>query len=367
VIPISRPALDEREQRALEAVLRSGQLVQGARVAEFEQAFAEFIGVRRAVAVNSGTAALHLALLAHGLGPGDEVVTTPFTFVASVQAILLAGARPVLVDVDASFNLDPAQVAGALTARTRAILPVHLYGQPADLGPLLDLAQRHGLALIEDAAQAHGAEYGGRRVGSFGTGCFSFYATKNLTTGEGGMLTTDDDRLADTARLLANHGMRVRYRHERLGYNYRLTDLAAALGLPQLAKLPAHNARRAEHARCYQARLGALPGLLTPTVGPNRTHVWHQYTLRVLPEFPLTRDELAARLAEAGIGSAIYYPIPVHRQEALRGVFDPAARFPLAERLANEVLSIPVHPLVTDQQREHIAATIERLARSRTR
>jgi perosamine synthetase len=227
MIPISKPLLGEEEQYAVARVLESGQLAQGPRVAEFEHAFAEFIGVKHAIATANGTMALYVALLARGISAGDEVITTPFTFIASVNAILYTGAKPVLVDVDETFNLSPASIERAITPRTRAIMPVHLYGQPADLAAITDIGRRYKLALIEDACQAHGATFDGRRVGSFGTGCFSFYATKNMTTGEGGMITTDDDGVAERARLLINHGMRVRYQHETLGYNFRMADMAA--------------------------------------------------------------------------------------------------------------------------------------------
>ena len=344
LIPISKPLIGEEEKRAVMQVLESGQLAQGPRVAEFEQAFGEFIGVRHAIATSSGTAALYVALLAHEIGEGDEVVTTPFTFIASVNAILYTGAKPVLVDVDESFNLDPGLVQAAITPHTRAVMPVHLYGQPADLAAMCDITLRHGLTLVEDACQAHGATFDGRRVGSFGTGCFSFYATKNMTTGEGGMITTDDHGVAERARLLINHGMRARYHHETLGYNFRMTDVAAAMGIEQLKKLPGFNARRCENAEFLTKRLSKIPGLVNPNVAPRRTHVWHQYTLRVTSPFPLERDALAAKLREAGVASAVYYPIPVHQQQAMRGVVPEDVSFSRSEQFAREVISIPVYP-----------------------
>lgn len=364
MIPIARPQLGDEEREAVAQVLGSGILTQGPRVAAFERAFGAFSGVKHAVAAASGTAALQAALLAHGIGPGDEVITTPFTFIASASTIVAVGARPVLVDVDASFGLDPGLVEAAITPRTRAIMPVHLYGQPADLGALAAIARCHGLALIEDACQAHGATFDGRPVGSFGTGCFSFYPSKNMTTGEGGMLTTNDDGVAEAARLVVNHGLEAPYRHARLGYNLRLTEVAAAIGVEQLKKLPRFNARRAEHAAFYAERLGQLPGLVTPAVWPRRTHVWHQYTLRVQPDFPLAREELIARLEAAGIGARVYYPLCVHQQPAMRGRISPEARFPRAEQLAREVVSIPVHPGLTEAEREHVAATLASLRAS---
>ncbi len=364
-IPISQPIMGEEEKGAVIEVLESGMLGQGPRVARFERAFAEFIGVKHAIATSNGTTALFVALLAHGIGSGDEVITTPFTFIASINSILYTGARPVLVDIDDSFDVDPTLIEAAITPRTRAIMPVHLYGQPADLGAISEIARRHNLALVEDACQAHGAMFDGRQVGSFGTGCFSFYATKNMTTGEGGMITTNDDRVAETARLLINHGMRIRYHHEQMGYNFRMTDIAAAMGIEQLKKLENFNARRAETAAFYIRRLKDIPRLRTPSVTSNRMHVWHQFTLRVESGFAYTRDEFVEQLQRAHIGAGIYYPIPAHQQEALSNVviLPLNARFPQAESCAREVFSIPVHPNVSNEQREYIASVIEKLAR----
>jgi dTDP-4-amino-4,6-dideoxygalactose transaminase len=342
VIPIARPLMGDEEKAGVWAVLESGGLAQGARVRELEEAFAAFVGARHAVATSSGTTALHLALLAAGVGEGDEVVTVPFTFIASANAILYTGARPRFVDVRADdFCMDPARVEAAITARTRAILPVSLYGQPADLPALAAIADRHGLVLVEDAAQAHGAAIGDRRSGSWGTGCFSFYPTKNMTTGEGGMLTTSDGELAERARLLREHGMAVRYHHDVLGYNFRMTDVHAAIGLAQLPKLPAANDRRRAIAARYDAE---LRGVVTPVVRPGVTHVYHQYTIRVAQ-----RDAFADGLRERGVGSGIYYPIPVHRQKPFVALGYGDERFPVAEQLSGEVLSIPVHPALSDE------------------
>lgn len=362
MIPISKPYLGENEQRAVERVLASGMLAQGPRVAEFERAFADYIGVKTAIATSNGTTALHIALAAHGIGAGDEVITTPFTFIASINSILYTGATPRLVDIDADYNLDASQLESVITPRTRAIMPVHLFGQPCDMRAVMDIAARHNLIVIEDACQAHGAYFGNQRAGSFGTGCFSFYATKNMTTGEGGMITTNDDAVAARARLLINHGMKVRYHHETLGFNFRLTEVAAAIGLEQLKQLEAFNARRQETAAYYDERLGNLEGLELPRVSPNRTHVYHQYTMRVLPSFPLTRDELVQALNERGIGTGIYYPIPAHRQESVASLDWAKPPFPRAEENAGQVLSIPVHPLVKNTDREFIAETIRTLA-----
>lgn len=364
MIPISKPALGPEEKAAVAAVLNSGILAQGPRVLEFERAFAEYIGTKHAVATSNGTTALFTALLAHGIGPGDEVITTPFTFLASVNAILYAGATPILLDIDESFNLNTNLIERSITPRTRAILPVHLYGQPCDLDALMDLAHRHDLAVIEDACQAHGAEFGGQRVGSFGTGCFSFYATKNMTTGEGGMLTTNNDDIAARARLLINHGMMTRYKHEGLGYNFRMTEMAAALGREQLKKLDRFNSRRIETAEYYSERLTPLAGLQLPAIFPNRTHVFHQYTIRVTPNFPLTRADFVNALHQRGIGAEIYYPLPVHLQDAVKGKAWAQESHPRAEEAAREVVSLPVHPLVSDGEREYIVDTIRALALS---
>jgi dTDP-4-amino-4,6-dideoxygalactose transaminase len=361
-IPISRPYLGREEREAVLEVLDSGVLAQGPRVAKFEGEFADYVGTRHAIATSNGTTALHTALLAHGIGPGDEIITSPFTFVASINSILFTGATPRLVDCGEDFNLDPVQARRAVTLHTRAIMPVHLYGQPCDMDELESLAAEQGLILVEDACQAHGAEFRGRRAGSFGTGCFSFYATKNMTTGEGGMITTNDDAVAARARRIINHGMQRRYYHEESGYNFRLTEVAAAIGSEQLKKLDTFNARRRETAAYYDRELSGLAGLELPQVLVGRTHVYHQYTVRVGPEFPLSRDGLSAALAERGIATGVYYPLAAHRQEAYRGSAWAQVGCPRADEYAAQVISLPVHPLVTDAEREHIVATVRALA-----
>lgn len=357
MIPLAKPLIDEAEHRAVAAVLDSGMLAQGPRVRAFEESFAAMCGVAHAVATSSGTTALHLALMAHGIGPGDEVITTPFTFIASANSIRFVGATPVFVDIDpASYTLDPAQVEAAITPRSRAIMPIHLYGLMADMDPILAIAERHGLALIEDACQAHGARYRGRRAGAFGTGAFSLYPTKNITSGEGGMITTDDPALAEHCRLLREHGMRQRYHHEILGYNFRMTDLHAAIGLAQLGKLEGFNAARAANA-AYLCR--NLRGVAPPQVPPGREHVFHQFTVRVPGG---RRDALRAHLSAAGIGNDVYYPIPVHRQACYRDIVDPALRLPESERAAEEVLSLPVHPGLSEADLAAVAAAVNRFS-----
>jgi len=351
MIRIAQPLLGEEEEQAVLAALRSGRLAQGPLVRRFEEAFARYIGVREAVAVSSGTAALHVALLAHGVGPGDEVVTSPFTFVATANAVLATGARPVFADVsEEDFNLDPARAGECINERTRALLPVHLYGQPADMEALMALARRHGLALVEDACQAVGASFGGRKVGSFGTGCFSFYATKNMTTGEGGMITTDDPELAARARLLRDHGQRRRYVSEALGYNLRMTEVAAALGLTQLQKLDALNERRRANARYLTEH---LPGATTPRELPGRHHVYHQYTIRA----GRGRDALLGYLRDRDVEAAVFYPLPVNKQPLYRGL-GYRQRLPVAERLSREVLSLPVHPGLSWEELDAVASAV---------
>ncbi len=362
MIPISKPSIGENETRAVNAALASGILAQGPRVAEFERAFAEYIGVKHAIATSNGTTALHLALLAHGIGAGDQVITTPFTFIASLNAILYANATPRLIDVDDSFNLDVSQIESAITPQTRAIMPIHLFGLPADMHRILELARAHNLLVIEDACQSHGAMFQGQRAGSFGTGAFSFYATKNMTTGEGGMLTTNDDATAAHARLLLNHGMRVRYHHEILGYNYRMTDLAAAIGIEQLKQLDTFNARRLENAMYYNAQFQNMRGLELPRLFPQRTHVFHQYTLRVLPEFPMTRDQLSAALQARGIGTGIYYPISAHQQASVASYAWAQVQLPRAQQFSAQVISLPVHPNISATERAYIAETVRTLA-----
>ena len=351
----------EAEQLVLD-VLRSGRIAQGPMVARLEAGFAALCGVDHAIAVTNGTVALVAALQALGIGPGDEVVTSPFTFAATLNAILECGAVARFADIDPrTFTVDPAAVADAITARTRVLMPVHLYGQAADMARIASLAAERGLALVEDAAQAHGATIGGRAVGSFGLGSFSLYATKNVTSGEGGMLTTDDSLLADSLRVLRNEGMRDRYRYERIGHNYRLTDVQAAIAIPQLVHLAESNERRRINAAQLDRGLAGLPGLVTPIVAPGNTHVFHQYTVRVTRDARLDRDELARRLAENGVETGVYYPRVVHDYECYRShpgvVITPV---PVAARAAREVLSLPVHPRLSATDVDRVVDVIRR-------
>lgn len=343
MIPIARPQMGTDERDRVWEAMASGSLAQGPRVREFEDAFAAFVGAGHGVATSSGTTALHLALLGYGIGADDEVITVPFTFIASANSILYTGARPVFVDIsEDDFTMDVDQVEAAITPRTKAIMPVSLYGQPARMDEIAVIAERHGLAVVEDSCQAHGAAIGDRKSGTWGAGTFSFYPTKNMTTGEGGMLTTNNGELADRVRLLREHGMRVRYHHEMVGYNFRMTDIAAAIGLAQLPKLPGANDRRRAIAARYDAE---LRGVVTPHIRPGVTHVFHQYTIRVG-----RRDAFAERLRERGVGSAIYYPIPVHRQKPFLALGYGGETYPVTERLTDEVLSIPVHSSLSDDE-----------------
>lgn len=356
MIYISKPYIGDEEKQAVMEVLESGMLAQGPRVAELEGHFAEVCGTRNAVATSSGTTALHMALLAHGIGPGDEVITTPFTFIASVNSILFVGASPVFVDIEEdTFNIDPALVQAALTPRTKAVMPVHLYGQPCDMDAIMSIAQEHGLIVIEDSAQAIGATYRGKPAGSFGTGVFSLYATKNVMSGEGGMITTDDEAVAEYCRMVRNHGMKRRYYHEMLGYNYRMSDLHAAIGLAQMDRFEEMTQKRRENAAYLSANINSV---ITPKVGPDVEHVWHQYTVRV--DRGRDRDTAVIQLNEAGVGTGIFYPVPVHKQGYMRDIVGDI-HLPVAEQMAMEVISLPVHPHLSGDDLETIASEVNKL------
>lgn len=358
-IPITSVVIGPEEEAAVLEVLRSGKLAQGPVVAELERAFAEFCGVPHAVAVSNGTVALVAALEALGLGPGDEVITTPFSFAATLNAILESGATVRFADVRDDFTIDPASVEAQVNERTRAIMPVHLYGLPADMTAITAIAEAANLRIVEDAAQAHGARVGDRAVGSFDVGCFSLYATKNLQCGEGGLVTTTDDAVADRLRLLRNQGMRVRYQYEAPGHNWRLTDLQAAIAVPQVARLADTTARRAANAARLTAGLAGLPGLTTPSVPEGRSHVWHQYTVRVGADAPLTRDDLGKRLEQAEIGFGLYYPRLMHHYDCYAGHPQIASdQTPRAEATAAQVVSLPVHQHLTQSEVDRIIEVV---------
>jgi perosamine synthetase len=309
-------------------------------VKEFEHNFAQLVGVEHAIATSNGTTALHAALLAHDISPGDEVITTPFSFIATANAIRMTGATPVFVDIGESFNINPDLIESAITRKTKAILPVHLFGLPAEMDKIQQIAQKHGITIIEDACQAHGALYNGKAVGSFGTGCFSFYATKNMTTGEGGMITTNNRVVAEKIRTLIDHGSTKKYFHNTLGYNYRMMNITAALGVVQLQKLALFTERRRKHAWFLHEQLQSIPGVLLPKITEN--HVVHQYCIRITPAHKKTRAEVIQVLTHAGIGHAIFYPVPIHKQEAY--ATHNHLYLPVVEKMVNEVLALPVHP-----------------------
>lgn len=353
MINIAKPLMGSEEKQAVLEVLESGMLAQGPRVKAFEEAFAEMCGVSCAVATSSGTTALHLALLSQGIGPGDEVITSPFTFISSANSILFVGARPIFVDIDpVTFNIDPGLIEAAINPRTKAIMPVHLFGLSADMDPIMALAEGRGLAVIEDACQSHGARYQGKRVGSFGTGTFSLYPTKNMTSAEGGMVTTDDPEIAERVRVLRQHGMRRRYYHDELGFNFRMTDVHAAIGLEQLKKLAAFNTRRQANAQFLSRH---LEGVIVPRIPDGCEHVFNQYTVRV-PDG--RRDGLIAHLSENGIGCGVYYPVPVHQQSFYTEQLGYKQHLPEAERAAAEALSLPVHPALSAADLESIVGAV---------
>ena len=359
MIPIARPDLGAEEIAAVTEVLSSGMIAQGRKVAELEAQWAEVVGVKHAIAMGNGTLALMSIFAGIGLEPGDEVITVAHTFAATANAILFTGATPVFVDIEPdTYLIDAKKIEAAITPRTRAICPVHLFGLVADMDMIRAIADRHGLIVVEDACQAHGATYRGRKAGSFGHGAFSLYATKNMTTAEGGFVTTNDDRLADWLRLYRNQGMRTRYDFEMLGFNFRLTDIAAAIGLAQLAKLERNTARRQAIAERYDEFFAGLPVRL-PVTPDGRTHVFHQYTVEVGAE----RDAIVADLRGAGVGADIYYPVPVHRQGYImeRGLH---ADLPVTDAAAARTLALPMFPGLTDsEQRQVIDAVMDSVNR----
>lgn len=355
-IPAARPQVGEDEEEAVLRVLRSGMLAQGPEVAAFESEFSALVDNRHCVAVNSGTSALHLALLAMGIRRGDEVLVPSFTFAASANAVAIIGAVPVFVDIDPdTFCMDPAAAEAAVTDRTRAIMPVHLYGHPAAMNEIMALATRHDLLVIEDAAQAHGASLHGTPVGAFGaTAAFSFYPTKNMTSGEGGMVATGCDHLARSVQVLRNQGMEKRYANERVGLNNRMTDLHAAIGRAQLMKLDGWTKARQANAAFFDE---ALDGVVVPPVADDAVHVYHQYTIRTPGH---NRDAFVAALSQRGVGAGVYYPTPVHRLPSYGLRLD----LPATEQVAGEVVSLPIYPSLTADERDRVATAVNDVARA---
>ena len=357
-VPIAKPIIGDEEIENVVEVLKSGIIAQGPKVNEFEQKFAEWIGTEYAIAVNSGTAALHTALLSCGIGKGDEVITSPFTFIASGNSIAYTGAKPIFADIDLkTYTIDPDSIEPLITEDTKAILPVQLYGQSADMDKIDKIAERHGLMVIEDAAQAHGATFKGENVGRMGDmACFSFYPTKNMTTSEGGIITTDDEDLAENAKMFRAHGMSVRYYHEDIGYNFRMTDVSAAIGLAQLNKIDGFNDARIKNARYLNEGLSDIDGVVTPYCAYDSKHVYHQYTIRVEKG---DRDDWTDIINDCGVGTGIYYPIPLYEQPIYRELGF-KGNCPNAELASDTVISLPVHPSLTQEDLDLVIEAVKK-------
>ncbi len=364
MIPIAKPNIGKEEEEAVLEVLRSGMLAKGPKSKEFEADFAKYTGTNHAVSTSSGTSALHISLMANGIGQDDEVVIPPITFFATASTVLFCGAKPVFVDVDPdTYNIDVTKVEEAVTDKTKAIMPVHMYGQPVDMGPLMEIAKKHNLKVIEDACQSHGAEYGGKKVGTFGdASCFSFYPTKNMVAGEGGMIVTDDQNLKTECMLLRDHGEIVHYEHVLLGYNYRMTEIGAAIGIEQLKKLPGFIHKRQENAKALTEGLSDLDGIQTPVVGANSTHVYYQYIIKVEKPFPLDRDQLVEYMKQREIGARPSYPKPLSEQAILR-TLGVGADCPVAREALMKMMELPVHPLVSKNDITYIVDTVRQASR----
>ncbi len=365
-IPIAKVALSNEEIEAAVGVLRSGRLVQGPCTEEFERRFAEAVGARNAIATSSGTAALHIAYLAT-LEPGSDVLVPTFSHISTASMVHFAGCRPIFCDIDPkTFTLDLNDVKRRLTPNTRAIVGVHLFGNACAIDEILAFAREHNLKIIWDAAQAHGTRYRGRDVGSFpDMVCYSFYPTKNMFVGEGGMITTDDDELAEKCRLLRSHGQTRKYYHPMLGFNYRMTDVEAAIGLKQLEKLNEFVQKRRENAAFFTERLSRIEGIQTPYVPKDVEHSYHQYSILIDSEkLGLTRDELAQTLKDRGIGTGVHYPRPIHKQPAFESLLG-EQRLPISEQVAEKILSLPVHPHLTFDNLESICTAVEQAVHSK--
>jgi len=357
-VPIAKPIIGDKEIENVVEVLKSGMIAQGPKVEEFEQKFADWVGAKYGIAVNSGTAALHTALLACDIGEGDEVITTPFTFIASGNAIVYTGAKPVFADIDLkTYTMDPDSIEDLITENTKAILPIQLYGQSADMDRINEIAEKYGLIVIEDAAQAHGATFKGQKVGSMGDmSCFSFYPTKNMTTSEGGIITTDDEDLAEQARIFRAHGASVRYHHDAIGYNFRMTDISAAIGLAQLEKIDEFNNKRIANAAYLNEGLKDVDGIITPYCADDSKHVYHQYTIRVEKG---DRDDWVDIINECGVGTGIHYPIPLYNQPIYK-LLDIDGNCPNAELAADNVISLPVHPSLTEEDLDLVIEAVKK-------
>lgn len=356
MIPAAKPLIGDEERAAVDRVMLSGMLAQGPEVAAFESEFSELVEGRHCIAVNSGTSALHLSMLAAGIGQGDEVIVPSFSFAATANAVQLTGATAVFADVESDyFALDPAAAEAAITPRTKAIMPVHLYGHPANMMAFSDIAERHGLLLLEDAAQAHAAAIGGKPVGTWSeAGSFSFYPTKNMTSGEGGMVSTSSDTIDRQMRLLRSQGMEKRYENEIFGFNNRMTEIHAAIGRVQLTKLADWTSARQANAAYLSEH---ITGVITPPTAPDAVHVFHQYTIRVIGH---DRDRFAEELASRGVASGVYYPTPIHRLPSFGLDLD----LPTTEVIATQVLSLPVYPSLTDDELDTIVTAVNEVAKA---
>ena len=357
MIPAAKPIIGDDERAAVDRVLRSGMLAQGPEVSAFEDEFSKHVGGRHCVAMNSGTSALHLGFIAAGIKAGDEVIVPSFSFAATANSVALAGGTPVFGDIDPrTFNLDPDHAESLITSKTKAIMPVHLYGHIAAMDRFAEISKKHGVQIIEDAAQGHLASLNGKNSGEFGTvASFSFYPTKNMTAGEGGMVVTESAEIARTLRLLRNQGQEIRYRNEIIGFNTRMTDIHAAIGRVQLAKLPAWTKQRQENAAFLDAN---IKGVVTPFVAPGSTHSYHQYTIRVPGNNAEVRDKFMEELTKRGVGSGVYYPTPIHRLPSFNLKLD----LPETEKLVNECISLPVHPSLTKDELATVAAAVTEVA-----
>jgi dTDP-4-amino-4,6-dideoxygalactose transaminase len=356
-LKIQYDAIKDEVNRAVLSVIENTAFILGPQGKALEQSIAQYHQVKFAVGVASGTDALHLALRAADIGPGDEVITTPFTFIATAEAVSYVGAVPVFVDIRPdTFNMDVSQIAQKITKRTKAILPVHLYGQAVDMGPLMKIATKHNLKVIEDCAQSFGAEYRGKKTGSFGDmGCFSFFPSKNLGCyGDGGMIITDDQRLAERLQSLRNHGSKVRYYHDEIGYNSRLDEIQAAILNVKFKRIDSYNESRRKNAALYNRQLD-MPGIQTPVESGDGKHVYHQYTIRLKD-----RNAVKKRLDEAKMSSMIYYPVPLHLQAAYKSLGMAMGSLPVSEQVAREVLSLPMYPELTGEQIETVSNAVKK-------
>lgn len=363
MIPITSLHFDDETISRVISVLKSGNIAQGPVVQELEERFADKLGVKHAIALNNGTTALSVALEAMNITKGDEIVTSPFTFVATINAALEVGAKVRFVDIsEEDFNVCPNSLESVVSQSTKALIPVHLFGQISDMDSIAKKTAEKNIRILEDASQSHFSMQNAKMAGSYDVGTFSLYATKNITSGEGGIVTTNDDSVAAKIKLLRNQGMKERYVYEAIGHNYRLTDLQAAIVLPQLERYEETVRARAYNANYYSSSLKGLPGLILPREILGRRHVWHQYTLRVTGDAPINRSELAVKLSEAGIASGIYYPKLISEYPIYRDHPDvEITPTPMAKKIASEVISIPVHGALSPNEIEYIAETITKI------